>query len=66
MGHEADANLKKVKGSMKEVLGKVAGIDDLEAEGAQEKREGQVQEVAGRMQDARERSVDAPKETPEK
>ena len=64
MGHETDGRRKKVKGSMKEVLGKVAGIDHLEAEGAQEKKDGKVQEAIGRVQDARERAVDASKETP--
>ena len=62
MSHEAEGSRKKVKGSMKEALGKVTGIDRLETEGAQEKKDGKVQEAVGRVQDALERSDEAPKE----
>lgn len=65
MSHEADGNLKKIKGSMKEALGKVAGIDHLEVEGAQEKADGQTQEAKGRKKDALERErADATPKTP--
>ena len=65
MSDEAAGHLKKIKGSMKEALGKVAGIDHLEVEGAQEKEDGRSQEAKGRKKDARERELaDATPRTP--
>lgn len=56
-----DGNLKKVKGSVKEALGKVMGNDGLEAEGATEKSNGKVQEKLGKMQAKAEDAAKKPK-----
>lgn len=47
-----DGNLKQVKGSVKEALGKVTGNKRLEVEGATEKVAGKVQEGVGKTRDA--------------
>lgn len=47
-----EGNLKQVKGSVKEALGKVIGNQGLEAEGATEKVAGKNQENLGKTQDA--------------
>ncbi len=47
-----DGNLKQVKGSVKEALGKVVGNENLEAKGAAEKVAGKAQESLGKTQDA--------------
>lgn len=49
-----EGNLQQVKGSVKEALGKVAGNDRLEAEGANEKVAGKVQEGLGKTREAAE------------
>ena len=48
----AEGQLKEVKGSIKEALGKVVGSDSLEAEGATEKVVGRVQKETGKRQEA--------------
>lgn len=52
-----EGNLKQVKGSVKEALGKVIGNQGLEAEGATEKVEGKNQEKLGETQDAAKKTV---------
>ena len=54
----ANGNLKQVKGSVKEALGKVMGDDGLEAEGATEKSAGKAQEKTGKN---RKNSEEGPK-----
>ena len=56
----ASGNLKQVKGSVKEALGKVIGNDGLEAEGAIEKVAGKNQEKLGKKQ---EKAEDAAEKT---
>jgi uncharacterized protein YjbJ (UPF0337 family) len=51
-GDSAKGNLKQVKGSVKEALGKVTGNEKLEAEGATEKVAGKVQEGIGKTRQA--------------
>lgn len=46
-----EGQLKQVKGSVKEALGKVIGNDSLEAEGATEKAVGKAQKGAGEAHD---------------
>ncbi|WP_454908759.1 CsbD family protein [Variovorax gossypii] len=53
-----DGNLKQVKGSVKEALGKVTGNKRLEVEGAAEKLAGKAQEGVGKTQDAAKDAVD--------
>ena len=45
----AEGKMHKVKGKIKETLGKMVGNPDLEAEGKVEKFEGQVQEKLGQI-----------------
>ena len=47
-----DGNLKQVKGSVKEALGKVTGNTRLEVEGATEKVAGKAQEKLGDTKNA--------------
>lgn len=49
--NDIDGELKKVKGSVKEALGKVTGNDRLEDEGASEKRDGKILEALGKTND---------------
>lgn len=53
-----DGNLKQVKGSVKEALGKVTGNTRLEAEGATEKVAGKAQENLGETQQAAKDAAD--------
>jgi uncharacterized protein YjbJ (UPF0337 family) len=53
-----DGNLKQVKGSVKEALGKVTGNTRLEVEGATEKVAGKAQEKLGDTQDAAKKAAD--------
>jgi len=53
-----DGNLKQVKGSVKEALGKVTGNKRLEVEGASEKLAGKAQEGVGKTRDAAKDAVD--------
>lgn len=53
-----DGNLKQVKGSVKEALGKVTGNTRLEAEGATEKVAGKTQEKLGDAKDAAKKAAD--------
>lgn len=53
-----DGNLKQVKGSVKEALGKVTGNTRLEAEGATEKVAGKAQEKLGDAKDAAKKAAD--------
>jgi uncharacterized protein YjbJ (UPF0337 family) len=46
-----DGDLKQVKGSVKEALGKVVGNENLEAEGATEKAVGKAQKDIGKIQE---------------
>ncbi|MFA5905151.1 MAG: CsbD family protein [Desulfobacula sp.] len=45
----AEGNLHKVKGKVKETVGKIVGNRDLEAEGKIEKIQGKVQEKRGQI-----------------
>ena len=54
------SNLKQVKGSVKEALGKVIGNDGLEAEGAIEKVAGKNQE---KLDEKQEKAKDAAEKT---
>lgn len=47
-----EGNLKQVKGSVKEALGKVTGNTRLEADGATEKVAGKAQEALGETKEA--------------
>jgi len=58
-----NGNLKQVKGSVKEALGKVTGNTHLEAEGATEKVAGKAQEKLG---EAKETAKDIAKEVADK
>ncbi|WP_295987378.1 CsbD family protein [uncultured Variovorax sp.] len=53
-----DGNLKQVKGSVKEALGKVTGNKRLEAEGATEKLAGKAQEAVGKTREAAKDAAD--------
>ena len=53
-----DGNLKQVKGSVKEALGKVTGNKSLEAEGATEKVAGKAQEGLGKTEQAAKDAAD--------
>lgn len=53
-----DGNLKQVKGSVKEALGKVTGNKRLEVEGASEKLAGKALEGIGKTQDAAKDAAD--------
>ena len=44
---KAEGKMHKVKGKIKETVGKAVGNEDLEAEGKSEKFEGKVQEKVG-------------------
>ena len=46
-----DGDLKQVKGSVKEALGKVVGNENLEAEGATEQAVGKAQKDIGKTQE---------------
>jgi uncharacterized protein YjbJ (UPF0337 family) len=50
--NSVEGNVKQVKGSVKEALGKVIGNEGLETEGATEKVEGKGQENLGKVQKA--------------
>ena len=45
----AEGSLHKVKGKVKETVGKIVGNTDLETEGKIEKIEGKIQEKRGRI-----------------
>jgi uncharacterized protein YjbJ (UPF0337 family) len=45
----AEGKMHQVKGKLKEAAGIIIGNDDLEAEGKEEKIEGQVQEKLGQI-----------------
>ncbi len=48
--NQVDGAFKQVKGSVKEIVGKVTGNAGLEAEGTAEKISGKVQEGVGKVQ----------------
>lgn len=45
----AEGNLHKLKGKVKETVGKIAGNGDLEAEGKIENVQGKIQEKRGQI-----------------
>jgi len=45
----AEGKLHKVKGTVKEVAGIIAGNEDLEAEGKEENLKGKIQEKTGQI-----------------
>ena len=47
---QAEGKFHKVKGTIKEIAGKVSMNPDLEAEGKDEKRVGKVQEKIGQVE----------------
>jgi uncharacterized protein YjbJ (UPF0337 family) len=47
----AEGSFHKVKGKIKETVGKIVGNPDLEAEGKIEKTQGKIQEKRGQIKD---------------
>ena len=47
----AEGNLHKIKGKIKETVGKLVGNPDLETEGKIEKIQGKIQEKRGQIKD---------------
>ena len=45
----AEGKMHQVKGTIKEVAGRIVGNSDLEAEGKEERLDGQVQEKLGEI-----------------